>query len=126
MLPHLNRPGYGFHHFQGKTPPEKEVPVFIKQLFRLLVISTPPTPSVDAAAGCSDWVATSKFGNRSRLNPTKAGRLNVRVSEQRGTSVLEVLGPMRMLFHKHTAPAVVTVPAGQLETPQIAKLPQLS
>lgn len=102
--------------------------MFIKQLFRLLVISTPtpPTPSVDAAAGCSVWVATSKFGNWSWLNPTKAGRLNVRVSEQREASVFEVLGLMWMLFHKHTTPAVVTVPAGQLETPQIAKLPQLS
>lgn len=41
MLPHLNRPGYCFHRFQGKTLLEKEVPVFIKQLFRLPVISPP-------------------------------------------------------------------------------------
>lgn len=54
MLPHLNRPGYGFHHFQGKTPPEKEVPVFIKQLFRLLVISTPHTPH--PVRGCRRWL----------------------------------------------------------------------
>lgn len=124
MLPHLNRPGYCFHRFQGKTLLEKEVPVFIKQLFRLPVISPPPV--CQYAAGCSDWVATSKFGIRSSLNPTKAGRLNACVSEQRGTSLFEGLSLTLTLFHKHTTPAVVAVPAGLFKTLQIAKLSQLS
>lgn len=124
MLPHLNRPGYGFHRFQGKTPPEKEVPVFIKQLFRLPVISLHPPPIIrQYAAGCSDWVATSKFGIRSHLNPTKAGRLNAGVffSKRREKSPFEGLSLMLTLFHKRTAPATVAVPAGRVSNPSDRK-----